>query len=502
MRCELDWIKSRARLFPKDRAVVDSATRMEWTFEDINNRAEKLAAYLLEMGVKRGDRVALFAPNDISYFDFLFACMKSGAIFVPVNWRLSEEEVEYILEDATPTVVGVHDSQATLVEKKKDYVIVPITNAAYVDGLETSVKTVDQMGTESEPLAMIYTGGTTGKPKGAILTYDSIRWNALNTIVSWNLCKEDTTLTCLPMFHTGGLNALSLPVLMAGGTVVVSKVFEAEQAVNDLIQYNCTIALFVPTMYHMMIRTEAFRRATFDSMNVFLSGGAPCPLTIYRAFHQKGLQFKEGYGLTEAGPNNFFIHPDEAVKKPGSVGRAMVFNDVKIVKDDGGECPAGEVGELLLRGQHVFSFYWNNPEATQESLQNGWLHTGDLARQDKDGFFYIVGRKKEMIITGGENVFPLEIEHWLSSLEGVNEVAIVGLSDNKWGEVVTAFVSLHSTSSLTEEDLREHCALKLSRYKIPKAFHIIDELPKTHVGKIDKKALQANDVNQSSSHHS
>ncbi|WP_371825469.1 AMP-binding protein [Pontibacillus sp. ALD_SL1] len=486
----MDWIKSRACLFPRDRAVVDAATGREWTFEDVNSRAEKLAAYFHQHGIKKGDRVALLSPNDISYFDFLFACMKSGAIFVPVNWRLSGEEVLYILQDASPSLIGVHHSQTLSRRESKGCLVLPIPNDQYVEELNVPVQSTSQELSEDSPVAMIYTGGTTGKPKGAVLTYDSIRWNGLNTIVSWNLCKEDTTLTCLPMFHTGGLNALSIPVLMAGGTVVLSPSFEAEQAVNDLIRYHCTIALFVPTMYHMVIRTKTFQKATFESMKVFLSGGAPCPLSIYQAFHQKGLNFKEGYGLTEAGPNNFFIHPDEAVKKPGSVGRAMVFNDVKIVKENGEESSEGEVGELLLRGQHVFSFYWNNPQATQESLQDGWLHTGDLARQDQEGYVYIVGRKKEMIITGGENVYPLEVEHWIASLEGVNEVAIVGVPDEKWGEVVTAFVSLQPRSMLTEIDLRNHCALKLSRYKTPKTFQIIEDLPKTHVGKIDKKALR------------
>lgn len=490
MRCGLDWIKSRACLFPEDRAVVDASTGREWTFEDVNSRAERLAAYFHKRGIKRGDRVALLSPNDISYFDFLFACMKSGAIFVPVNWRLSVEEVNYILQDASPSLIGVHHTQTLVREDGEGGFVLPLLHDRYVDDLNAPLETLNQEITEDSPIAMIYTGGTTGKPKGAVLTYDSIRWNGLNTIVSWDLCKEDTTLTCLPMFHTGGLNALSVPVLMAGGTVVLSPSFEAEHAVNDLIRYHCTIALFVPTMYHMMIRTKAFKKAAFDSMKVFLSGGAPCPISIYQAFHKKGLNFKEGYGLTEAGPNNFFIHPDEAVKKPGSVGRAMIFNDVKIVKDNGEDSSVGEVGELLVRGRHVFSFYWNNPQATQESLKEGWLHTGDLARQDQEGYIYIVGRKKEMIITGGENVYPLEVEHWIASLDGVNEVAIVGVPNEKWGEIVTAFVSLQPKSVLNEEDLRKHCALKLSRYKIPKTFHIIEELPKTHVGKIDKNALQ------------
>lgn len=490
--CGADWLNSRARLFSNDCAVIDAETKDTWNYEELNTRANKLANFFIESGIQPGDRIALLAPNHISYFDFLFSCMKIGAVFVPLNWRLTDDELYYLIRDASPKIVGVHShfkDKENIVSDGID--LLRIESNHYLSNIESKefFENKAYHPKEKSPLAMIYTGGTTGKPKGAILSNRSIFTNALNTIVSWNLSNLDCTLTSLPMFHTGGLNALSIPLLMAGGTVVLSSAFEPEKAIEDIETYECTIVLFVPTMHHMIVQSEAFKKAKFEKMKVFLSGGAPCPLTIYKAYEDKGLSFKEGYGLTEAGPNNFYIDPLDSRRKPGSVGKPMMFNEIKILNPEGGEVRVGEVGELLLRGHHTFEFYWNNEESTNEALVNGWLHTGDLVKQDDEGFVYIVGRKKDMIITGGENVYPLEIEHWLQSHEGINEVAVVGLPDEKWGEVVTAFVSLKKGVTLTIEDLGDYCGKKLTRYKIPKHFHIIDELPKTFVGKINKQAL-------------
>ncbi|UOQ94498.1 AMP-binding protein [Halobacillus shinanisalinarum] len=300
--------------------------------------------------------------------------------------------------------------------------------------------------------------------------------------------KEDRTLTCLPMFHTGGLNALSLPILLMGGTVIISEKFDPEQAARDLQSYQCTIVLLVSTMHHMLVQTPYFQQARYPNMKVFLSGGAPCPLTIYKHYHHKGLKFKEGYGLTEAGPNNFYISPEDAQKHVGSVGKPMMFNQIRIVdKDCNDQCP-GEVGELLLWGDHTFEYYWNNPEETDAVFRDEWLHTGDLAKQDDEGFIYIVGRKKEMIISGGENIFPLEIEQWLLSNPEVNEAAVIGIPDEKWGERAVAYISLKS-DGISIEKLQSHCREKFAGYKVPKQFYVLEELPKTDVGKIDKQSL-------------
>ncbi|MEH7382275.1 long-chain fatty acid--CoA ligase [Bacillus sp. JJ1533] len=492
MRWELDWIANRARLSPDSIAVVDGETGSRFTFHELNKRAENIASYFQSIGIKKGDRIALLSPNDISYFDLLFACGKIGAIFVPLNWRLSSEEIDYILTHSSPSLIAISSDLEGLLQDKISRKIVKIdTEEYYRFANEASNFTNhEQLIKDDDPLAIIYTGGTTGKPKGVVLSHQSITWNGLNTIVSWNLSAEDVTLTYMPMFHTGGLNALSIPILMMGGKVVIAKNFEPNRAIQMINQEGCTVVLLVPTMYHMMVNTPSFKDVKFPTMHTFLSGGAPCPLEIYQAFEEKGLSFKEGYGLTEAGPNNFFIDPKISRFRRGSVGKAMFFNDVKIITSDGREVKAGEVGELLIRGKHVFHHYWNNQDATNEAYHDGWLHTGDLARCDEEGYYYIVGRKKEMIITGGENVYPLEVEQCISQHPAINEVAVIGVPHHKWGEMVIAVVSLIPDQQVSKQELKEYCQAKIGKYKVPKEFIFVEEIPKTHVGKIDKNHLQ------------
>ncbi|MCM3691515.1 acyl-CoA synthetase [Neobacillus niacini] len=493
MRWELDWLENRARLSPNKKAIIDEDKNKSWTFEAVNKRSSSVAGWLKSQGVKKGDRVALLSPNDISYFDLLFACGKIGAIFVPLNWRLSEQELNEILLDCSPSLLGIHHKFENMYTSLQ--AVVPCSFYVGESKYEETATLFDSSThlepiSEQDPFAIIYTGGTTGKPKGVVLSHQSIQWNAINTILSWNLSEEDVTINYMPMFHTGGLNALSLPILMTGGTVVIGDQYTGQKVVHSIQRYNCTIILLVPTMYHLLIQTEEFQRSEFPSMKVFLSGAAPCPFHVYEAFQKKGLAFKEGYGLTEAGPNNFFIDPEEAQVKRGSVGRPMLFNAIKLEKEDGQEAAVNEVGELLIKGKHSFSHYWNNKLATQEIKLEGWIHTGDLAKKDEDGFHYIVGRKKDMIITGGENVYPLEIEHWLASHPEVDEVAVIGLPDEKWGELVAAFIVRKHPQPLDEQELKDYCERKLGRYKIPKKFISLNELPKTHVGKIDKKKLK------------
>lgn len=492
MRWELDWIANRARLSPDSIAVVDGETGSRFTFEQLNKRAENIAYYFKTIGIKKGDRIALLSPNDVSYFDLLFACGKIGAIFVPLNWRLSSEEIAYILSNSAPKLVAlsskfedlIKDNEMREILKNDSEEYHEITNAPY------NCFEFEELIKEDDPLAIIYTGGTTGKPKGVVLSHQSIMWNGLNTIVSWNLSAEDVTLTYMPMFHTGGLNALSIPILMMGGKVVIANSFEPNRAIQIINQEGCTVVLLVPTMYHMMVNTPSFKNVSFPTMHTFLSGGAPCPLEIYQVFEEKGLSFKEGYGLTEAGPNNFFIDPKISRFRRGSVGKAMFYNDVKIITTKGKEAKAGEVGELLIRGKHVFHQYWNNPAATKEAFHEGWLHTGDLARCDEEGYHYIVGRKKEMIITGGENVYPLEVEQCINKHPAINEVAVIGVPHQKWGEMVIAVVSLKPDEQVTKVELTTYCQAKIGKYKVPKEFIFVEEIPKTHVGKIDKSNLQ------------
>lgn len=485
METEQSWILKRTAITPNKIALVDIDTTRSWTYQHLTDEIYKWLALFKSKGIQREDRIAVIAENQIDLFAILFACGIGGYIYVPLNWRLSEVELNYILEDCTPSLLIYEEQFKSIVRANSVIKAHSIEEDLIADKID-----IENIGRNSKDAwLLIYTGGTTGKPKGVVLSFEAVNWNALNTIISWNLSGEDCTLNYMPLFHTGGLNALSMPILMAGGTVVIGKKFKPQEAIKALNDYKTTISLFVPTMYQSIVKTEDFHHSTFPTVKVFLSGGAPCPVTVYKAFLQKGLLFKEGYGLTEAGPNNFIIHPEVAAKKWGSVGKCMQFNEIKIMDSSGENCGVNEVGELYIKGKHAFTEYWRNPEETAKVKMDGWIRTGDLAKQDQDGDIYIIGRVKEMIITGGENVYPQEVEQCIISHPKVMEVAVAGLPDQHWGEIVTAFIVAENDFNDAEE-IQGHCRKYLGGFKIPRQIHFISELPKTHVGKIDKKKLR------------
>lgn len=484
-----NWIIERTALSTEHIALIDIHTGERVSYGVLQNRIDRWASFFHAKGFTKGERIAVYSPNKPELFAILFACEQVGLIYVPLNWRLSQAELKGVLDDCKPILTlydeGFEDSvqQLKMNEAHRLTIVeqVPITTDW----------TPNVLNQAEDPWMIIYTGGTTGAPKGVVLSYSAINWNALNTISTWGLTENDVTINYMPLFHTGGLNALSIPLFMAGGTVAIGHQFDAEEALRATNHYEATISLFVPTMYQMMMQTDYFKHASFPTMDCFLSGGAPCPETVYRAFHKKGLCFKEGYGLTEAGPNNFFIRPEDAARKIGSVGKSMLFNETVVRDEKGNRCAPGEIGELFVKGPHMFSGYWNNPTQTSETIQNGWIRTGDLAKVDADGDTYIVGRKKDMIITGGENVYPQEVEQCLITFDGIREVAVVGMSDDVWGEKVVAFVAVYDEVEVDGESLLSHCKHKLAAYKIPKEVIVVPELPKTHVGKINKSELLA-----------
>lgn len=487
MYTEQAWIFKRAALSPTKLALIDSANGQQWSYKTLTDHISKWVHYFHEQNYQKGDRIVIISQNRIELFAILFACGLKGLIYVPLNFRLSQLELSYILHDCKPVLI-IHDEAHQAIcnnfHQIERLLLTSLLNEPTLDD------TSKQDWNSEDPWIMIYTGGTTGKPKGVVLSFDAINWNSINTIISWGLNNSDCTLNYMPMFHTGGLNALCIPILMSGGTVVTGSRFDAEEALKALNTYKTTMSLFVPTMYQAMLETDYMKNATFPTVKVFLSGGAPCPHTIYQKFEEKGILFKEGYGLTEAGPNNFFIDPQIARKKKGSVGKCMQFNEVKIMNENGEPCQINEVGELYISGKHMFTKYWNNELETSNALENGWLKTGDLARMDEDGDYFIVGRKKEMIISGGENVYPQEVEQCLVLHPNIQEAAVIGMEDEKWGESVTAFVTCKEHIDRFEFDLLHYCKQALGGYKVPKKIIILDELPRTDVGKIDKKRLQ------------
>lgn len=490
---EQSWILNRAKITPEKTALIDIDTNREWTYAQLAKETLNWVHYFEKEGLKKGERIAILAQNCIDVFPIMFACGIKGLIYVPLNWRLNEKELIHILEDCSPTILLTDHYLEQLgyrIDPNKSRPLTMIEH--HCNDEQFNMEECK----ETDPWLIIYTGGTTGKPKGVVLSFDAVNWNAINTIISWNLEENDCTLNYMPLFHTGGINALSIPILMVGGTVVIGNKFNPQQVIREIDLYKTTISLFVPTMYQTMIETDYFNHSTFPTVKLFLSGGAPCPKTIYEQFKKRGFKFKEGYGLTEAGPNNFYISPEEAEQKCGSVGKSMMFNSIKITKDDGTPCATNEVGTLFVRGKHMFTNYWNNPEETKKAIVDGWLKTGDLAKMDADGYVYIVGREKDMIITGGENVYPQEVEQCIISHPHVKEVAVVGLQDDHWGEVVTAFVvGENNDNEQLKNELLQLCKNDLGAYKVPKKIFFLNELPKTDVGKIDKKKLVDFNIN-------
>ncbi|MFW9846808.1 MAG: AMP-binding protein, partial [Candidatus Thorarchaeota archaeon] len=345
--------------------------------------------------------------------------------------------------------------------------------------------------TMDDPYLIVFTGGTTGLPKGAVLSHGLVFWNSVNTIVSWGLRPDDIQPLLFPLFHTGGMNVLLFPFYHLGAMSIIMGDFNPEETLRVIEQENCTIVIGVPTMFNVMSQSPSFKKANFKQVRVFISGGAACPVAIMEKYWEKGKILKMGYGLTEVGPNNFYL-PDDAVKeRPTSVGFPVYHCDMRVVDDYNNTVKNGDVGELLLRGPHSFNGYWEEPEETAKVMEpDGWVHTGDLVRQDREGFYYIVGRKKDMYISGGENVFPTEIEEILFKHPKISEAAVIGVPDEKWGEVGKAFIVLRSGESMAEDEVRQYFDGKLARYKIPRHYEFRTDLPKSAAGKILKRELE------------
>jgi fatty-acyl-CoA synthase len=495
-----DWLARRAQLSP-DRVALIDATQGERriTFREWNAAAHRTAQLLHgRLGVRRGDRVAVLAMNCVEYLDLLFACAKLGAILQPLNWRLSSEELKGLLADAEPVVLVYGPDFQTQVEAVRAHAPSVRHVVALVDAPSRPATDVLFSAREalpegplppveleaSDPWVLCYTGGSTGLPKAAILTYGSITANAANTVVSWGLTADDVALLNAPLFHTGGLNVFTTPLVYVGGASVVCRGFDVEQ-VFDLVQRRVVSLVFgVPTMFIEMQRHPRFETVDFSRLKLLISGGAPCPAPVFERFFARGVDFKTGYGLTEAGPNNFWLPPGQVRRKPGAVGVPLFHVELRLEGE-------GDVGELLLRGPHVCAGYWRRPEETAKALAGGWLHTGDLAERDADGCYRIVGRVKDLIISGGENIYPAEVEGVLAGHPAVAEVAVIGVPDPKWGEVPRALVVSRPGVELTAEALLSYCQGRLARYKTPKTVLFVEALPRTAAGKVDRRALAA-----------
>lgn len=498
------WVEANAWIRPEAVAVVGSRER--WTYRELNERVGRLSQALRNrLGVRQGDRVAILSANGPEYLLVVLAAARTGMILVPLNWRLTPEELEFQLRDSgTRRILCSADYTATasdLTQRIGLEPLVRITPASGPDGLtdldallagELAGPARQEPLPWDQPLLICYTSGTTGKPKGAVLTSLNLYWNAVNDILTVDQRSDDVTITLLPMFHIGGLSLFTLPTLLAGGKVLIPERFDPEQALRIMQEEKVTLVFGVPTVHQRLLEEINTGRYDLSSVRMFYSGGAPCPVDLIDAFHQKGFLFGQGYGLTETSPTVFMMPLGDFARKAGSIGRPAPFSRVRLLDPaTGAQVAPGEVGEIVVRGPNVFNTYWRNEEATRQAIRDGWFHTGDLARADEEGFVTIAGRLKEMIISGGENIYPVEVEQAIQTHPEVEEAAVYGVPHPEWGEVPHAAVVLTPGAALTEEALRAYCVARLGKYKVPKQFHVMLELPRNASGKVLKGQLAA-----------
>jgi fatty-acyl-CoA synthase len=499
-----DYLARRELYSPDKLAFIDAGKSPEWrlTYRQANQRANRLSNWLKSQDVGKGDRVAILAKDGYEHLDVFFACSKLGAIHTALNWRLHWQELLDIFKNTTPKILIFSDDfLENVIQLTSEY---PLTTL-HLDGdgphnslhFESTLQATSDSAVTCETLeaedtaALIFTGGTTGLPKAAEVSHRMIAWNTLNTVIH-DITHNDIYLNVFPMFHTGGLFVYTLPQVIFGGTTIFVHEFKPEQVLELLEREKVTVFAAVPTMYQMLTQADNWEQVDLSSLRFCTSGGAPLPVSLVEKYTaEKGIRFKQGFGMTEFGPGIFALAPEDAIRKAGSIGRPNFYVDAQIIDDGDRFLGPNEAGELVLKGPSYCSGYFNNPEATAETVdERGFFHTGDVAQYDDEGYFFIVDRKKDMFISGGENVYPAEIEKVLYQHTAVHMCAVIGLPDPKWGEVGKACVVLKPDTSAMEEELIQFMADRLAKYKVPKSVTFMDALPISAAGKILKRELR------------
>ncbi|GAA1480182.1 long-chain fatty acid--CoA ligase [Gordonia sinesedis] len=490
-----EWIARRADRRPDDVAIIDAETGEELSYGDFFARIRATAEGLRGRGVRRGDRVMLIMENRPEFLEYLFATAALGAVAVPVNFRLSAPEIAYLIDDAQPTVLVHGDLLAGLATDAVAAAGLTPPQMINVDVAPVGEGLAGEMDldpvSDDDVCLIMYTSGTTGFPKGAMITHGHMRWNVFNMVmVDTGVNNTDVTLCAAPLFHIGALSLLAAPLLYVGGTVVLQRSFVPAETLRLFEKHRVSVCFLVPAMWAALSQVPTFDDVDVSAMRFVMSGGAPTPLPVIRFFLERGWAFLEGFGMTEFGPAALLLDNDHIVSHAGTVGRPATHVDAAVVDEADRPVAPGEIGELVLRGPVMFAGYWGLPQATASTQRGGWMHTGDLARMDADGFVSIVDRKKDMVISGGENVYPAEVEQMLHQHPGVTDVAVIGVPDETWGETVAAVVVPAADAAVTEAELIDYCRSHIAHFKAPKAIHFAEELPRTATGKLLKRVLR------------
>ncbi|MFI9644120.1 long-chain fatty acid--CoA ligase [Micromonospora sp. NPDC051925] len=496
------WVAKR-RLKSPDRVALVHGDGATMTYGQFADAADRVSAVLRQRGVGKGDAVAYLGENSPEFLQVMFGAAQVGAVFVPVNTRLAAPEIGYVLADCDARVL-IHDPEfatpvaAALPAARPPYVIVTAEGTTDLPGLARLARAVDAGSTgrtdtgPGDPAAIVYTSGTTGRAKGAVLTHGNLTWVALNCVVDYDVVSTDVALMISPLFHVASLGMGALPVILKGATMVLEKGFEPGRALAQIARHGVTMLSGVPTTYQLMADHPAWASTDLSTLAKLTCGGSAVPARILHAYETRGLSFSQGYGMTEASPGVTALPPPMTRAKQGSVGLPHFFTDVRITDPTGAVLPAGVVGEIEVAGPNVFPGYHGRPEATAEAFTaDGWFRSGDLGHLDADGYLHVTGRLKDMIISGGENIYPAELELLLGEIDGVLSAAVIGVPDERWGEVPWAIVTVREGASVDTDTVRAYLDGRIARYKLPKNVVIVDELPRTASGKVRKADLRA-----------
>jgi acyl-CoA synthetase (AMP-forming)/AMP-acid ligase II len=499
------FVAKRAALQPDREAIVDVSSGKRLSYVELDARCNQLGSGLLAGGLKVGDRVATLMLNSAEFVEVFFGMAKVGGVIVPLNWRLVADELSFILTDsgaetlvfgtAFAEVVAELHARGDAGTKVKTWIHVgndadrPGFARSYEAMLAPQSKDTPALGASDDDLLFImYTSGTTGLPKGAMHSHNTTMWSSLTGLVTADIRWDDRYLICLPLFHVGALQPL-FSSIHRGGAVVIMAEFDPSRIWNIYVEEKITVTLAVPAMLNFMLTTYDAAAHDVSKLRWIMSGAAPVPVSLIEKYAGMGIEIHQVYGLTESCGPACLISPHEAIERAGSTGKAFFHTDIKVVDSDGNEVAANETGEVLVRGPHIMLGYWNRPEATEETIVDGWLHTGDIAMIDGDGHIYIKDRIKDMIISGGENVYPAEIENVLASHEGIKDVAVIGIPSASWGESPLAIV-VKQDDSLDADEVMACCKGKLAPFKQPKGVEFVDVIPRNPTGKVLKRVLR------------
>ncbi len=494
------WIERHAG-FSRDKTAI-RFVEDEISYGDLAARIGDIAGVLRHrLGIKRGDRIAWLGFNHSDLIALVFACARLGAIVVPLNWRLEGHECRTLLEDCTPKALIVGAEFVELGDQICEGLNIPVVGAgstfASAGSLTASANDTPPVsenegeGRSDDPVLISYTSGTTGKPKGVLIDQNAIFINAVNSIHMHGLTSDDVVLGTLPLFHVGGLNILSLPTLRSGGTLVLHPVFDVGDTYDTIRDDKVTLTVLVPTQISALMSDNRWQSDELASLRMMTTGSSMVPGSLIRKVHARGVPLIQVYGSTETAPIATYLTADLAKANEGSAGLVAIHCEMRIIDGSGAEVRSGESGEILIRGENLMREYWNKPEATARALVDGWFYTGDIGHVDEAGFLYVDDRQKDMIICGGENIYPAELENVLVECPDIAEVAVIGQKDEKWGEIVVAVVVAADGSSLTDSEVTGYLEGKLARFKHPRRVVFVENLPRNTMGKVVKDDLRA-----------